>query len=168
MAMKKAVKKSANAKSSRLKLERAHPSHGQLVEIPPPWQKKLGTGMMLIPGPLKEDAIMHKVSRGRLITSGQIRKRLAREANADCACPLTTGIFVRIAAEAAEEDRLAGKVRITPYWRTIKDDGSLFKKFPGGVKSQAARLREEGFAIEPAKDKKLPRVRDFADHLVRT
>lgn len=70
---------------------------------------------------------------------------------ADVTCPLTSGIFVRIVAEAAEEDRRNGKKRITPYWRVVKDDGSLKDKFPGGAKAQAKLLRAEGHAIQAGK-----------------
>lgn len=38
----------------------------------------------------------------------------------------------------------------------IKDDGSLNPKFPGGVEVQAARLREEGHAID--RTRQIPRV----------
>jgi alkylated DNA nucleotide flippase Atl1 len=54
---------------------------------------------------------------------------------------------VRIAAETAEEDRANGRQRLTPYWRVIKDDGSLNPKFPGGPEQQARYLRREGFAF---------------------
>ena len=84
---------------------------------------------------------------------------LAEAAQADSACPFSTGLFIRMVAEAAEEDRRAGKTRITPYWRTIKDDGGLNEKFPGGVRAQAARLRKEGFTVQPGKGKQPPRVR---------
>ncbi|MFQ5425431.1 MAG: hypothetical protein ACE5F9_15810, partial [Phycisphaerae bacterium] len=67
----------------------------------------------------------------------------------------------------AEEDRRAGRKRITPYWRTIKDDGSLNPKFPGDVRAQAAKLRDEGFTIEPAKGTRPPRVRGFEKHLIQ-
>jgi alkylated DNA nucleotide flippase Atl1 len=67
-------------------------------------------------------------------------------------------MFVRIAAEAAEEAAREGKTRITPYWRVVKDDGSLNPKFPGGVQQQSERLREEGHHILPAKGKRPPRV----------
>jgi alkylated DNA nucleotide flippase Atl1 len=58
---------------------------------------------------------------------------------------------VRIAAEAADEDAAAGKKRIAPYWRVVKEDGSLYPKFPGGVERQAERLREEGVAVVKGK-----------------
>ena len=79
---------------------------------------------------------------------------------------MTTGIFIRIAAEAAEEDLTRGETEITPYWWTIKADGSLNEKFPGGIDAQAAHLREEGHTIEPAKGKKPPKVKDFEKALV--
>ena len=66
-------------------------------------------------------------------------------------CPLMTGIFLRIVAEAAEEDRLLGKCDITPYWRIVGEDGKLNAKFPGGVERQAEHLREEGHAVEHGK-----------------
>ena len=122
---------------------------------------------MFIARPRDVDATIRKARKGRLITVGQIREFLARAHGADITCPLTTGIFVRIAAEAAEEDREVGKKRITPYWRVIKDDGSVNPKFPGGVRAQTRRLREEGHTISAGKGKKPPRVKDFETSLVR-
>jgi hypothetical protein len=151
----------------RGKLEREHPSHGKIVPIPERWKKRFGEGSMVIPHPLDVDAAMKKPRKGRLITQSQIRELVADSSAADCACPLTTGIFVRIAAEAAEEDRRAGKKRITPYWRTIKDDGKLNEKFPGGPQAQASKLRREGIAVDPAWGKQPPRVRDFERFLVK-
>jgi hypothetical protein len=48
----------------------------------------------------------------------------------------------------------------------VRDDGSLNDRSPGGVKAQAARLREEGFRIEPRGGKKPPKVKDFEKCLV--
>jgi alkylated DNA nucleotide flippase Atl1 len=74
---------------------------------------------------------------------------------------------VRIAAEAAEEDLRDGRKKVTPYWRVVRDDGSLYEKFPGGTKAQSRRLREEGHSIIPAKGKRPPRVRRFERSLVQ-
>ena len=137
----------------------------KIVDIPPKMAKRFGTGKMLIPRPLDVDALIRKVKKGKLVTQAQIRERLAKDFHADCACPITTGIFIRIAAEAAEEDRRGGKRQITPYWRVIKPDGSLNEKFPGGPKAQAASLRKEGHRIQPGKGKKPPRVKDFEKSL---
>jgi len=149
----------------RRKLEQRHPNHGKVVTVPPRMQKRFGTGTMLIPRPLDVDAIMRKPRKGKLITQSQIRDELAKAANVDHACPLSTGLFIRIAAEAAEEDLQGGRKRVTPYWRTIKDGGRLNEKYPGKTKAQAARLRREGFTIQPGKGRQPPRVKDFEKYL---
>lgn len=95
------------------------------------------------------------------------REKLAQVFKVDVTCPITTGIFVRIAAEAAEEDLRKGKRRVTPYWRVVRDDGSLIDKFPGGVKAQRAHLMGEGFHIEPARGNKPPKVKTFEKFLVK-
>ena len=144
-------------KSLREKLER--PGLPKVVDDP------RGRGRMLIPKPLHVDALVRQVEKGKLATVEQIRERLARDAQADLTCPLTTGIFLRLAAEAAEEDASRGETDITPYWRVIKVDGSLNEKLPGGVEAQAIRLTNEGHTVEPGRGKKPPRVADFARSL---
>jgi alkylated DNA nucleotide flippase Atl1 len=115
--------------------------------------KRFGPGKMLIPTPMMVDEVIRGVRRGKLITTGTIRKMLAEKMGADVTCPLCTGIFVRISAEASEEDRAAGKAKVTPYWRVITDKGELNEKFPGGAAAAARKLREEGHRVV-AKGKK--------------
>jgi len=138
----------------------------RVVEITDKMSKRWGTGTVVIPTPKEVDEIMQKVPKGKLITVSEIRAILAKKHGATIGCPLTTGIFANIAARAAEEAAAEGKQDITPYWRTLKADGSLNEKYPGGVEVQAARLREEGHTIEPGKDKKPPKVKDFEKALV--
>ena len=128
----------------------------RLVTIPPKMQSRFGKGKMLIPCPLDVEALIRKVPRGKLITQGELREKLAKAAGAKCACPITTGIFVRIVAEAAAEEARGGKSRITPYWRVVRDDGSMNEKFPGGPTAQAEHLEAEGHAIDRAGK---PRIR---------
>lgn len=130
-------------------------------------QKSLGSGTMLIPKPLDVDAVIRKTKKGQLITSAEIRSKLARDNRVDTVCPITTGIFVRIAAEAAAEDLQNGKNRITPYWRVLTSDGRLNEKFPGGAREQARRLRSEGHTIERGTGKKPPKVKDFQSSLIK-
>jgi hypothetical protein len=151
----------------RIKLEKPNADLPKIVRVPHKWQKRFGAGKMAIAHPLDVDELIRSVQKGRLVTQTQIRERLARKYKVDHACPLTTGIFVRIAAEAAEEDRRAGKSRITPYWRVVRDDGSLHDKFPGGPPAQARRLRAEGFSIAAGKGRSAPRVKDFEKRLAR-
>ena len=162
--MPKTTWKLAKGKTWKQKLEDDHPNHGKVVPIPPRMQKRFGSGTMVIPRPLDVDAALRSVRKGRLVAQSALRQRLARDSKADQACPLTTGIFLRIVAEAAEESRRAGKKRITPYWRTIRDNGQLNEKFPGGVRAHAKLLRAEGFTVESGKGK--PRVKNFEAHLV--
>jgi len=128
--------------------------------------KRWGTGTVVIPAPREVDEIMKKVPEGKVITINQIRAIVAQKHSASIGCPLTTGIFANIAARAAEEAAAEGEENITPYWRTLKADGSLNEKYPGGVEAQATRLREEGHTIELSKGKKPPRVRDFEKAMV--
>ncbi len=71
-----------------------------------------------------------------------------------------------MAAKAAEEDSAGGRKDITPYWRTMKGKGELNEKYPGGVETQAGRLKSEGHVIETDKSGKPKRVKDWEEKLV--
>ena len=105
--------------------------------------KKWGGRTMVIAPPIFYDEIMRKITKGKLTTNNEIRKYMAKKNNAEITCPLTAGIFINICAWASyqrENDK-------TPYWRTIKSDGELNPKYPGGVEAQKALLEKEGFTI---------------------
>jgi hypothetical protein len=138
----------------------------RVVEITPDMSQRWGTGTVVIPDPMEVNEIMRSVPKGRLITINQIRERLAKKHGASIGCPITTGIFVGIAARAAEEDAAEGKKDITPYWRTLKVGGVLSEKFPSGVEAQAKKLRAEGHSILPDRKGKPKRVKDFEQALV--
>lgn len=159
--------KSRTYKSWREKLENPPLGLPKVVNGPATWEKRFGGRRVLVPTPLLVDGLIRKVKKGKLITVTQIREQLAKDFGADATCPLTTGIFVRIVAETAEEDLRNGKKQITPYWRVIGADGCLTNpKLPGGFKAQVARLKAEGHKIVPAKGKKPPKVMDFEKSLV--
>ena len=109
--------------------------------------KNWPAGTYCLPAPIEVDAIMKKVPKGKLITINEIRQILAKKHNADFGCPITTGIFSWIAANAADEAESQGKKRITPYWRTLKTGGILSEKFPGGLKNLKKRLKAEGHKV---------------------
>jgi alkylated DNA nucleotide flippase Atl1 len=106
-------------------------------------KKRWGTGTVVIPAPLEVDAMMRKVPEGKLVTINEIRSALAKKHKATIGCPMTTGIFAWIAANAAEEQRQGGKKDITPYWRTLKTGGVINAKYPGGVEGQKKLLEKE-------------------------
>jgi len=113
-------------------------------------------GKLLIPAPNDVEALVRRIPKGRLTTQGELRRELAKAAGVEAACPLTTGIFLRLVAEASEEDAAAGKKRVAPWWRVVRDDGKLWDKAPGGMAEQARRLREEG--VEVALKRGVPHV----------
>lgn len=106
-----------------------------------------GVGRFVIPAPREVDALMKQVPKGRVVTINELRAALAKNHQADFACPITTGIFLWIAAHAAAEAEAAGAKRITPFWRTLKTGGEINPKYPGGAVAIARRLRAEGHRI---------------------
>ena len=109
--------------------------------------RRWGEGTMVIPAPREVDALMRRVPRGKVTTINELRAALARKHGVDFACPITTGIFSWIAANAAAEDSARGRKRITPYWRTLKAGGELNPKYPGGIDGIRKHLRAEGHKI---------------------
>ncbi|MBP7223129.1 MAG: MGMT family protein [Sedimentibacter sp.] len=128
------------------------------------WGTKVGD-TVVIPAPIEVDEIMRKVAKGKLITINDIRTTLARNHSATIGCPITTGIFARIAAEAAAEAVAEGKKDITPYWRTLKAGGEINEKYPGGVEAQRKLLEEEGHKVIQKGKKYL--VVDYEKYLVK-
>jgi len=58
-----------------------------------------------------------------------MRNELARHYGAEATCPLSTGIFLRIVAEAALEELSTKSIsEITPFWRMIDAKSTLAKK----------------------------------------
>lgn len=109
--------------------------------------KRWGTGTVVIPAPLEVDALMKNVPEGKLVTINQIREALAKRHKATISCPITTGIFARVAAGAAEEQKQQGIKDTTPYWRTLRAGGVINPKYPGGVEGQKRLLEAEGHTI---------------------
>ena len=105
--------------------------------------KKYGGNRMYFAPPMDYDTVMKKVPYGKVITVGKIRAYFAEKSGADFTEPITAGIFVSIAAWASfqrSEDE-------TPYWRTLKANGELNEKYPGGVSAQKEKLESEGHTI---------------------
>jgi alkylated DNA nucleotide flippase Atl1 len=109
--------------------------------------KRWGTGTVVIPAPMEVNEIMRKVPEGKLTTINDIRAVLAKKHKATIGCPITTGIFAWVAANAAEEERAKGEKDITPYWRVLKAGGVINEKYPGGVDAQKKLLEKEGHKI---------------------
>lgn len=104
---------------------------------------KYGGDRMYFAPPMAYDRVMRLVPYGKLLTVGAIRDYFAKQSGADFTEPITAGIFVSIAAWASEQ-RADDK---TPYWRTLKANGELNPKYPGGVEAQKALLEKEGHRV---------------------
>ncbi len=105
--------------------------------------RKYGGERMYFAPPAAYDALMKRIPRGKIITVGALREHLAKENNADFTDPITAGIFVSIAAWASYQ-RSGDE---TPYWRTLKANGELNAKYPGGVEAQKEMLEKEGHTV---------------------
>jgi alkylated DNA nucleotide flippase Atl1 len=129
--------------------EKLNDSHGgpKVSVINEKLRKAWGTGTVVIPAPIEVDAYMRQVPKGKLTTINEIRQALATRHHATIGCPITTGIFAWIAANAAEEQKQQGKTDITPYWRTLKVKGMINEKYPGGVDAQTLILQQEGHSV---------------------
>lgn len=126
--------------------------------------RRWGEGTVVIPAPMEVDEIMRRVPEGKLITIKEIREMLATKHGASICCPITTGIFAWVAANAAAEAAAEGKSDTTSYWRTLKTGGVINSKYPGGVEAQRELLEGEGHRVV-SKGKNLV-VADFEKHLV--
>ena len=105
--------------------------------------EKYGGNRMYFAPPIDYDKVMKQVPYGKLITVGKIREHFAKLSGADFTEPITAGIFVSIAAWASYQ-RNGDE---TPYWRTLKANGELNSKYPGGVEAQKEKLEAEGHTI---------------------
>lgn len=82
------------------------------------------------------DKVMKRIPYGNVITIGKIRDYFAKLKGADFTEPITAGIFVSIAAWASYQR----SENETPYWRTLKANGELNPKYPGGVEAQKGNI----------------------------
>lgn len=105
--------------------------------------EKYGGDRMYFAPPIDYDRVMRLVPYGKLLTVGIIREHFAKVSGADFTEPITAGIFVSIVAWASfqrKDDK-------TPYWRTLKANGELNAKYPGGIEAQKELLEKEGHAV---------------------
>lgn len=105
--------------------------------------EKYGGDNMYFAPPIDYDRVMKKIPYGKVITVGKIREYFARLSGADFTEPITAGIFVSIAAWASyqrSDDE-------TPYWRTLKANGELNEKYPGGALAQKEKLEAEWHTV---------------------
>ena len=141
-----------------LKLQKSFPCYNAVHKM----GAEAGDDVVFV-NPSEVVSLMKQVPKGKLITLAEICKTIAKKHHVKGCCSLTTGIFIMTAANAAEEAANQGKSLDIPYWRTLKADGFLNEKYPGGALAQKKLLEQEGFTILK-KGKKFV-VNDFEKYL---
>lgn len=136
----------------------------KIVELDEEGSKKWGGRTMVIAPTIVYDEIMRIVPKGKVITTNEIRKYIARKYKTDITCPLTAGLFINMVAWANyQRDK-----DITPYWRTLKADGELNIKYPEAISLQKKKLEEEGFKIIQKGKKNIKYyVEDFENNIFK-
>lgn len=107
----------------------------------------IGVGAtMLIPTPILVRDYVAAIPIGKSRTVDQMKRDLAAKFGAEVTCPLTTGIFIRIVAEAALEDLAQEKSldEITPFWRLIAPKDKVVLKLTCGKEFIEDRRAAEG------------------------
>ncbi len=103
---------------------------------------------MLIPTPGLIKAEIDRLGSGQSISPVEMRARLSTEHSTDFACPMTTGIFLRIVSEAAWDEHLMGASleTVTPFWRAVDPKSPLAKKLACGLEFVVQMRKSEGIA----------------------
>ena len=125
-----------------LKLQKNFPCYNAVHKM----GAEAGDDIVLV-NPSEVVDMMKNVPKGKLITIIEICKKLAHKHDVQGCCSLTVGIFIMTAANATEEARKEGKQLHIPYWRTLKANGVLNQKYPGGILGQKKLLEQEGYII---------------------
>ena len=89
---------------------------------------------LFVATPLLVKEFIEAIPGGESTTVSRMRDDLAAQWDADVTCPTSTGIFVRIVAEAALEDLANGapENRITPFWRVVDETSPVVAKLSCG------------------------------------
>jgi alkylated DNA nucleotide flippase Atl1 len=123
---------------------------------------------VVIVNPSEVLPLMQKVPKGKVITIIEICRKIAKNHKVKGCCSLVTGIFTMTIANAVEEIISQGKksaLAKVPYWRTLKSEGFLNEKYPGGQERHKKLLEKEGFKIIP-RGKKY-QLADFEKYLFK-
>ncbi len=103
-------------------------------------------GSMLIATPKLIEEHLREIPEGHQTTIKALRNDLAIKNNAEYTCPVTTGIFLRTVAEAANELREKGTPvdQLPPFWRAINENSNLVHKLSFGTDFLIQMRKKEG------------------------
>ena len=71
-----------------------------------------------------------RIPYGETRTIERMRREMARRRKCDASCPVSTAIFIRIAAQSAVDEIDAGKAvdEVIPFWRLLSGKDKITKK----------------------------------------
>ena len=93
---------------------------------------------MLISSPEKSSEFIFSIPEGSYLSIKELRRDLALKAGADNTCPVTTGIFLRMAIEQHKDN-----VNF-PYWRVVDEKHPVLKKLNLDENQIKKRRLDEG------------------------
>ena len=109
-------------------------------------------GTLYISTPNEVKKFVSAIPRGTVLEQAALRKKMiqvrGKADKANDACPVCTGIFLRIVAEAAWEELANGTPldQITPFWRVIAPDSPIGRKLTCGSAFIEEMRAREGIA----------------------
>lgn len=107
---------------------------------------------MLVVTPPAVDAVVAEIPSGAVVGAAALRQSLATRHAAEYACPVTTGIALRVVAERAYLRMQAGEGSVTPFWRAVEPDSDLAGKLACGRdfirRMRSAEDAEPGAAVD--------------------
>src|SRR5512137_1782454 len=83
---------------------------------------------MLIVTPRMVDDYARTLPAGRTVDAPTLRRALAGKHRAEHACPVTTGLSLRVVAERAWLRLGRRETDVTPFWRVVAPDSDLAGK----------------------------------------
>lgn len=143
--------------SRKSALDHLDPSRApHIVHVIPrgaPGYREANGGSMVVSTPAEVDAIIRNVGSGEVVTLDDIRQAIARRHGTAVACPVSTAIFINMAARAAEERRARRQRRQSDAvvagaeeGRAAQSQAARWRRTPEGV---AGRRRRAFIAAAP-------------------
>ncbi len=113
--------------------------------------RRTGQSMVVPTGTMVEETV-RRIPAGRVVRIRDLRAAMAAQAGTQTACPLVTGIMLRLLAELMEEEQPENPA---PWWRVVRDDGTLNHKLPGYPYRQTELLLNEGIEVQMGRKPKV-------------
>ena len=85
---------------------------------------------LFVANPKIVDQYIRDIPTGQSRTIVQMRRALAQSRNADATCPVSTAIFLRIAAQAAIDEMEDGRETelVSPFWRVLRASDKITER----------------------------------------